>query len=93
MYTSPTLKVWHSIANGDKPKTNKTMMKPKIKIVNELELVQGIQLLIAKTTTGETLYGGFVVHNEFKRFIPCGAYNSISEVKKRALQIWYNINN
>jgi len=64
------------------------MESPTIKIVTELELFQGIQLLIVKTTTGETMYGGYVIRNEFKRFIPCGANNSINEVKNRALQIW-----
>jgi hypothetical protein len=64
------------------------MNKPNIKIVNELELFEGIQVLIVKTTNGETMYGGFVVRNELKRFIPCGANKSINEVKKRSLQIW-----
>lgn len=64
------------------------MESPNIKIVNELELFQGIQMVIVKTTNGEIMYGGFVIRNELKRFIPCGANNSINEVKKRALQIW-----
>jgi hypothetical protein len=34
------------------------------------------------------MYGGFVVRDEFKRFIPCGANKSIDEVTNRALQIW-----
>lgn len=43
------------------------MESPTIKIVTELELFQGIQLLIVKTTTGETMYGGYVIRNEFKK--------------------------
>ena len=68
------------------------METPNIKIVTELELFQGIQLLITKDTNGETMYGGYVIRNEFKRFIPCGANNSINEVKNRALQIWNELN-
>jgi hypothetical protein len=64
------------------------MQKPIIKIVNELELVQGIQVLVTQSTKGEVVYGGFVVRNEFKKFIPCGANNSISEVINRANKIW-----
>jgi hypothetical protein len=64
------------------------MKTPNIKIVNELELVQGIQVVVVKTTKGETMYGGFVVRDEFKRFIPCGANKSINEVIDRALKIW-----
>jgi hypothetical protein len=69
-------------------KSNKIMETPNVKIVNELELVQGIQVLVTQSTNGEIMYGGFVVRNEFKRFIPCGANKSISEVINRALQIW-----
>ena len=64
------------------------METPNIKIVNELELVQGIQVVVVESTNGETMYGGFVVRDEFKRFIPCGANNSINEVINRALKIW-----
>lgn len=64
------------------------METPNVKIVTELELVQGIQVLVTQSTTGEVVYGGFVVRNEFKRFIPCGANKSIHEVIKRAFQIW-----
>jgi hypothetical protein len=64
------------------------METPNVKIVNELELVQGIQVLVTQSTNGETMYGGFVVRDEFKRFIPCGANKSIHEVMDRALKIW-----
>jgi hypothetical protein len=64
------------------------METPNIKIVTELELVQGIQVLVTQSTKGEVVYGGFVVRNEFKRFIPCGANKSINEVINRALKIW-----
>jgi hypothetical protein len=68
--------------------TQKKMETPNIKIVNELELVQGIQVVVVESTNGEVVYGGFVVRDEFKRFIPCGANKSIDEVINRALQIW-----
>ena len=64
------------------------METPNVKIVNELELVQGIQVLVTQSTKGEVVYGGFVVRNEFKKFIPCGANKSINEVIDRALKIW-----
>jgi len=64
------------------------METPNVKIVTELELVQGIQVVVVKSTNGETMYGGFVVRDEFKRFIPCGANKSIHEVMDRALKIW-----
>ena len=64
------------------------METPNVKIVTELELVQGIQVVVVESTNGETMYGGFVVRNEFKRFIPCGANKSINEVIDRALKIW-----
>jgi hydrogenase maturation factor len=64
------------------------METPNVKIVTELELVQGIQVLVTQCTKGEVVYGGFVVRNEFKRFIPCGANKSINEVINRALKIW-----
>jgi hypothetical protein len=64
------------------------METPNVKIVTELELVQGIQVLVVQSTNGEIMYGGFVVRDEFKRFIPCGANKSISEVISRALKIW-----
>ena len=69
-------------------KNTKKMQKPKIRFVNELNTVKGIQVLIARTTKNEIMYGGFVVCNESKIFIPCGANNSIKEVIKRALNIW-----
>jgi len=64
------------------------METPNVKIVTELELVQGIQVLVTQSTNGEVVYGGFVVRDEFKRFIPCGANKSINEVIDRALKIW-----
>jgi hypothetical protein len=44
--------------------------------------------VVVESTNGEVVYGGFVVRDEFKRFIPCGANKSIHEVIDRALKIW-----
>jgi hypothetical protein len=62
--------------------------KPTIKVVNKLKNEQGIQIVVVKTTKGETMYGGFVVRGKLQKVIPAGANNSKEGVQKRALQIW-----
>jgi len=62
--------------------------KPTIKVVNKLKNEQGIQIVVVKTTKGETMYGGFVVRGKLQKVIPAGANNSKESVQKRALQIW-----
>ena len=62
--------------------------KPTIKVVNKLKNEQGIQIVVVKTTKGETMYGGFVVRGKLQKVIPVGANNSKEGVQKRALQIW-----
>ena len=62
--------------------------KPTIKIVTKLKNEQGIQIVVVKTTKGETEYGGFVVRGKLQKVIPVGANKTKEDVKKRALQIW-----
>jgi hypothetical protein len=62
--------------------------KPTIKVVNKLKNEEGIQIVVTKTTDGETMYGGFVVRGKLQKVIPVGANSSKEGVKKRALQIW-----
>jgi hypothetical protein len=62
--------------------------KPTIKVVNKLKNEQGIQIVVVKTTKGETEYGGFVVRGKLQKVIPVGANKTKEDVKKRALQIW-----
>jgi hypothetical protein len=62
--------------------------KPTIKVVSKLKNEQGIQIVVVKTTKGETMYGGFVVRGKLQKVIPVGASNSKEGVQKRALQIW-----
>jgi hypothetical protein len=62
--------------------------KPTIKVVTKLKPEQGIQIVVTKTTKGETMYGGFVVRGKLQKVIPVGANNSKEGVQKRALQIW-----
>jgi hypothetical protein len=61
---------------------------PTIKVVNKLKNEEGIQIVVVKTTKGETMYGGFVVRGKLQKVIPAGANNSKEGVQKRALQIW-----
>jgi hypothetical protein len=63
-------------------------VKPTIKVVSKLKNEQGIQIVVVKTTKGETMYGGFVVRGKLQKVIPVGANNSKEGVQKRALQIW-----
>jgi hypothetical protein len=63
-------------------------VKPTIKVVNKLKNEQGIQIVVTKTTKGDTMYGGFVVRGKLQKVIPVGANNSKEGVQKRALQIW-----
>jgi len=67
---------------------NEASKKPTIKVVNKLKNEQGIQIVVVKTTKGETMYGGFVVRGKLQKVIPVGANNSKESVQKRALQIW-----
>jgi hypothetical protein len=62
--------------------------KPTIKVVNNLKNEEGIQIVVTKTTDGDTMYGGFVVRGKLQKMIPVGANDSKEGVKKRALQIW-----
>jgi hypothetical protein len=62
--------------------------KPTIKVVNKLKNEEGIQIVVTKTTDGDTMYGGFVVRGKLQKVIPVGANSSKEGVKKRALQIW-----
>jgi hypothetical protein len=62
--------------------------KPTIKVVNKLKNEEGIQIVVTKTTDGDTMYGGFVVRGKLQKMIPVGANDSKEGVKKRALQIW-----
>ena len=62
--------------------------KPTIKVVTKLKNEQGIQIVVVKTTKGETEYGGFVVRGKLQKVIPVGANKTKEDVKKRALQIW-----
>jgi hypothetical protein len=62
--------------------------KPTIKVVNKLKNEEGIQIVVTKTTDGDTMYGGFVVRGKLQKVIPVGANSSKEDVKKRALQIW-----
>jgi hypothetical protein len=62
--------------------------KPTIKVVNKLKNEEGIQIVVTKTTDGETMYGGFVVRGKLQKVIPVGANSSKEGVQKRALQIW-----
>jgi hypothetical protein len=68
-------------------KTNEAA-KPTIKVVNNLKNEEGIQIVVTKTTDGDTMYGGFVVRGKLQKMIPVGANDSKEGVKKRALQIW-----
>jgi len=61
--------------------------KPTIKVVNKLKNEEGIQIVVTKTTDGDTMYGGFVVRGKLQKIIPVGANNSKEGVQKRALQI------
>jgi hypothetical protein len=63
-------------------------LKPTIKVVNKLKNEEGIQIVVAKTTDGDTMYGGFVVRGKLQKIIPVGANDSKEGVQKRALQIW-----
>jgi len=67
---------------------NEASKKPTIKVVNKLKNEQGIQIVVTKTTKGDTMYGGFVVRGKLQKVIPVGANNSKEGVQKRALQIW-----
>jgi hypothetical protein len=67
---------------------NEASKKPTIKVVNKLKNEEGIQIVVTKTTKGETMYGGFVVRGKLQKVIPVGANNSKEGVQKRALQIW-----
>ena len=62
--------------------------KPTIKIVTKLKNEQGIQIVVVKTTDGDTEYGGFVVRGKLQKIIPVGANKTKNDVQKRALQIW-----
>ena len=62
--------------------------KPTIKVVTKLKPEQGIQIVVTKTTKGETMYGGFVVRGKLQKVIPVGANKTKEDVQKRALQIW-----
>ena len=62
--------------------------KPTIKVVTKLKNEQGIQIVVTKTTKGETMYGGFVVRGKLQKVIPVGANKTKGDVEKRALQIW-----
>jgi hypothetical protein len=62
--------------------------KPTIKVVNNLKNEEGIQIVVTKTTDGDTMYGGFVVRGKLQKMIPVGANDSKEGVQKRALQIW-----
>ena len=62
--------------------------KPTIKVVTKLKNEQGIQIVVTKTTKGETMYGGFVVRGKLQKVIPVGANKTKEDVQKRALQIW-----
>jgi hypothetical protein len=62
--------------------------KPTIKVVSKLKNEEGIQIVVTKTTDGDTMYGGFVVRGKLQKVIPVGANSSKEGVKKRALQIW-----
>jgi hypothetical protein len=64
------------------------LAKPTIKVVNKLKNEEGIQIVVTKTTDGDTMYGGFVVRGKLQKVIPVGANNSKEGVQKRALQIW-----
>jgi hypothetical protein len=86
-------KVVKSNGNGDfvlhlVESVNEASKKPTIKVVSKLKNEQGIQIVVTKTTKGETMYGGFVVRGKLQKVIPVGANNSKEGVKKRALQIW-----
>jgi hypothetical protein len=67
---------------------NEASKKPTIKVVNKLKNEEGIQIVVTKTTKGDTMYGGFVVRGKLQKVIPVGANNSKEGVQKRALQIW-----
>jgi hypothetical protein len=67
---------------------NEASKKPTIKVVSKLKPEQGIQIVVTKTTKGDTMYGGFVVRGKLQKVIPVGANNSKEGVQKRALQIW-----
>ena len=62
--------------------------KPTIKVVSKLKNEEGIQIVVTKTTDGDTMYGGFVVRGKLQKVIPIGANSSKEGVQKRALQIW-----
>jgi len=76
------------IRNSIKESIVNEATKPTIKVVSKLKPEQGIQIVVTKTTDGDTMYGGFVVRGKLQRVIPVGANNSKEGVQKRALQIW-----
>jgi hypothetical protein len=80
-----TKKDW-DVSEGNS--VNEASKKPTIKVVSKLKPEQGIQIVVTKTTKGDTMYGGFVVRGKLQKVIPVGANNSKEGVQKRALQIW-----
>ena len=62
--------------------------KPSIKMVNKFEPKEGIQIMAVKTLDGKTHFGGMVQRGNLARIIPFVPNQSKSDVQKRALQIF-----
>ena len=61
---------------------------PSIKMVNKFEPKEGIQIMAVKTLDGKTHFGGMVQRGKLARIIPFVPNQSKSDVQKRALEIY-----